>query len=162
MILDLYLKKIIGTRAKLTAASINVSNYWLRFVDRSDFSEKILPALQRALLRSPENVLESIAYMFEDIKIDLSDFAKDIVSTLCKQLIVKTEQTQSDAVQCMKSFVKQCSSTEAIEYILKHSFAILNGRNKTKLNFRLVIYTILNDLKIWLEIKYFIEYLNFI
>ncbi len=123
----MYLKKIIGTRDKIRPASLNVSNYWLRFVDRVDFSDKILSALQRALLRSPENVLEGMVYMFDDLKIDLSTFAKDLVPTLCKQLIVKSEQTQNDAVTCMRSFVRQCSSSESVEFIVGHLFAILNG-----------------------------------
>lgn len=105
----------------------------MRFIDRKDFSEKILPALNRALLRSPENVLEGITYMFNDIKIDLGDFAKDLIPTLGKQLIVKTEQTQLDAVKCIKAFVLQCSSFEAIAFILNHLFAILSGSSEGKL-----------------------------
>ncbi len=123
----MYIKKIIGTREKLRPVSLNVSNYYLRFIDRPDFNDKILPALQRALLRSPENVLEPIAFMFNDLKIDLSSFAKDLVPTLCKQLIVKTEQTQLDAVQSVKSFVRQCSTSDTISYIVGNLFAILNG-----------------------------------
>jgi hypothetical protein len=33
-------------------------NYWIRYLEKDEFKEKILPALQRALLRNPEIVLE--------------------------------------------------------------------------------------------------------
>ena len=71
--------------------------------------------------------------MFDAFKIDLSDFAKEIVPTLAKQLIVKSEATQNDAVKCLKSFLKKCSSSDTILYSFKHLFSVLNG-SEGKLN----------------------------
>lgn len=132
-IVDLYIKQVVGTKTKLTVSFIDSSNYWLKYLTRTEFSEKILPAIQRAMLRSPENILEGMSYMFDDFKIDLSDFAKEIVPTLAKQLIVKSETTQNDAVKCLKSFLKQCSSSETVLYTVKHLFSVLNG-SEGKLN----------------------------
>jgi hypothetical protein len=73
---------VIGSRIKLPISLVKSSNYWIRFLERNEFKEKILPALQRALLRNPEIVLEVTRCIFEDITIELSDFVKEILPSL--------------------------------------------------------------------------------
>ena len=86
-----------------------------------------MPPIARAMLRSPENVIESLGYMFSELNIDLSDFAKDLIPLMSKQLIVKSEETQKEATTSIKLFVLQCTSVEIIQYIIKYLFSVLNG-----------------------------------
>lgn len=92
-----------------------------------------MPALTRALLRSPENVIETMGYILSEVNIDLNDFAKDLIHSMSKQLLVKSEETQMEAVESIKCLVLQCSSVEILQYIIKYLFSVLNG-SEGKLN----------------------------
>jgi hypothetical protein len=60
LLLEVYTKHIIGSRVKLSVALVKSCNYWIKYLEKDEFKDKILPALQRALLRNPEIVLEGI------------------------------------------------------------------------------------------------------
>lgn len=118
---------MIGSRTKLSATQVKSSNYWIKYLERDEFKEKILPALQRALLRNPEIVLEVTRHVFEDITIELSDFVKEILPSLNSQLTSKDETIQNESTLVVKFLVKQCNNNDAIQFILKHLFDLLNG-----------------------------------
>lgn len=61
--LESFTKHIIGSRNKLSASLIKSSNFWIKYLEREEFKEKLLPGLQRALLRNPEIVLEGNLYL---------------------------------------------------------------------------------------------------
>jgi hypothetical protein len=81
-VLESYLKNVVATRSKPRAWLVKCSNYWLRYATREEFSEKIVPAMQRALLRNPELILQGVGLLLEDLIIDLSDFSKDLATNL--------------------------------------------------------------------------------
>ena len=50
----------------------------LRLLDHSDFKEALLPLMQKAMLRNPEIVLESVANILEGLNIDLSQYVAEV------------------------------------------------------------------------------------
>jgi hypothetical protein len=81
-VLESYLKNVLATRTKPRVWLLKCSNYWLRYAIREDFSEKLVPAMQRALLRNPELILQGVGLLLEDLIIDLSDYSKDLITNL--------------------------------------------------------------------------------
>jgi hypothetical protein len=73
---------VLATRNKPRVWLVKCSNYWLRYATREEFSEKLVPAMQRALLRNPELILQGVGVLLEDLVIDLSDFSKDLITNL--------------------------------------------------------------------------------
>lgn len=55
-------------------------------MSHSEFKELILPTIQKSLLRSPENVIETISSLLASVTLDLSQYALDIVKGLAGQL----------------------------------------------------------------------------
>ncbi len=129
--LDSYLKNVIASRNKPRLWLVKCSNQWLQHATREDFGEKLLPAIQRSLLRNPELILQSVSVLLEDLAIDLSSFAKDLIQTLAVHLMSKDEMSQGEAVYAIKSLCKQCSSNEALALVLKHLFSVLTGEAKS-------------------------------
>lgn len=57
-IIDLHNKHLLSVRSKLPIYVSENSNLLMKYATRDDFKDKIMPALQRALLRNPEIILE--------------------------------------------------------------------------------------------------------
>ena len=47
---------------------IKCNNFFLKYVNKEEFKEKILPALQRGLLRNPEIILRGIIVFYFTFK----------------------------------------------------------------------------------------------
>jgi len=50
----------------------------LKLVDHDTFKNVLLPAMQKAMLRNPEAVLESVAEVLRRLNIDLSQYVKEV------------------------------------------------------------------------------------
>ncbi|XP_022236882.1 eIF-2-alpha kinase activator GCN1-like, partial [Limulus polyphemus] len=56
--LELFTKIVLGSKTKPSLFTLEHSRYLLRQVSHDDFKELLLPALQKAMLRNPEVILE--------------------------------------------------------------------------------------------------------
>uniref|UniRef100_A0AAR2JMK3 TOG domain-containing protein n=1 Tax=Pygocentrus nattereri TaxID=42514 RepID=A0AAR2JMK3_PYGNA len=81
-LLDLYMKTVLMSKARPLQHILDKSGSVLRHVSHSEFKEQLLPTLQKALLRSPENSMQTISSMLASLTLDLSQYAKDIVKGL--------------------------------------------------------------------------------
>ena len=59
MLVESYAKSLVGIRDQPSKIQIFGSNYQLKFISSEDFTSKILPAMQKSMLRNPEIVYES-------------------------------------------------------------------------------------------------------
>lgn len=57
--LDLYIKSVLMSKTKPQKHVVDKSSSLLRHVSHSEFKELLLPALQKTMLRSPENAMQS-------------------------------------------------------------------------------------------------------
>uniref|UniRef100_A0A8C0EMF1 GCN1 activator of EIF2AK4 n=1 Tax=Bubo bubo TaxID=30461 RepID=A0A8C0EMF1_BUBBB len=103
-LLDFYLKTILMSKTKPQKHVLDSCSPLLRYMSHAEFKDLVLPTLQKSLLRSPENVIES-----------------ESVISLHYPFVVRT-------VVALKNLARQCSDPSAVESLGRHLFAIL-GEN---------------------------------
>eukprot|EP00069_Balaena_mysticetus_P007902 bmy_05738T0 len=126
-LLDFYMKNILMSKVKPQKYLLDNCAPLLRYMSHSEFKDLILPTIQKSLLRSPENVLETISSLLASVTLDLSHYALDIVKGLAGQLKSNSPRLMDEAVLALQNLVRQCSDSSAMEALARHLFAILGG-----------------------------------
>ncbi|XP_072839500.2 stalled ribosome sensor GCN1 [Pogona vitticeps] len=126
-LLDFYMKTILMSKTKLQKHLLDNCAPLLRYVSHSEFKDLLLPALQKSLLRSPENAIETISCLLASVTLDLSQYALDIVKGLASQLKSNSSQLMDEAIVALKNLARQCSDPFTVESLGRHLFAILGG-----------------------------------
>lgn len=121
------IKGLVTVKVKPNVALFTSCSQLLKALNADEFKKSILPALQRAMLRSPEVILQGVGAIIHEIKIDCSDFAFDLGKTLITNLYSKDDSARIEAVESLKEISIKCSDTKAIEALVKQVFAVLNG-----------------------------------
>uniref|UniRef100_A0A8C8M680 TOG domain-containing protein n=1 Tax=Oncorhynchus tshawytscha TaxID=74940 RepID=A0A8C8M680_ONCTS len=106
---------------------LDKSGSLLRHVSHSEFKVLLLPALQKAMLRSPENAMQTVSCLLASVTLDLSQYAMDIGKGIASQLKANNPQLMEQAVQAMQNLAKQCSDPSAVQDVVTHLFSILGG-----------------------------------
>ncbi|NXE34968.1 GCN1 kinase, partial [Ptilorrhoa leucosticta] len=126
-LLDFYLKTILMSKTKPQKHVLDSCSPLLRYMSHAEFKDSVLPTLQKSLLRSPENVIETISCLLISLNLDLSQYALDIVKGLASHLKSNSVQLMDEAVVALKNLARQCSDPSAVESLGRHLFAILGG-----------------------------------
>ncbi|XP_036613862.1 eIF-2-alpha kinase activator GCN1 [Trichosurus vulpecula] len=126
-VLDFYMKNILMSKVKPQRYLLDNCSPILRYISHSEFKDLVLPSLQKSLLRSPENVIETVSCLLASVTLDLSQYALDIVKGLASQLKSNTPQLMDEAVVALRNLARQCSDPSAMESLTRHLFAILGG-----------------------------------
>lgn len=58
-VLDVYIKSVLMSKTKPQQHILDKSGSLLRHVSHSEFKELLLPTVQKTMLRSPENAMQS-------------------------------------------------------------------------------------------------------
>ncbi|XP_033627513.1 eIF-2-alpha kinase activator GCN1-like [Asterias rubens] len=125
--LDIYIKAVFGGKIKPQVHALKISKWLLCCVTHDEFKQKFLPFVQKAMLRSPENILEALSYLLSGVSLDLSQYAQDLGKNIATHLHAKEELLMIEAAVAAKNLAMQCSDGDAIQQLAKHFFAILNG-----------------------------------
>uniref|UniRef100_A0A452HQ02 TOG domain-containing protein n=1 Tax=Gopherus agassizii TaxID=38772 RepID=A0A452HQ02_9SAUR len=88
-LLDFYMKTIVMSKTKPQKHLLDNCAPLLRYVTHSEFKDLVLPTLQKSLLRSPENVIETISCLLASVTLDLSQYALDIVKGLASKALTR-------------------------------------------------------------------------
>ncbi|OXB71660.1 UNVERIFIED_CONTAM: hypothetical protein H355_015599, partial [Colinus virginianus] len=126
-LLDFYVKTILMSKTKPQKHVLDSCSPLLRYISHAEFKDILLPTLQKSLLRSPENVIETISCLLLSVNLDLSQYALDIVKGLAGHLKSNSVQLMDEAVVALKNLARQCSDPSAVESLGRHLFAILGG-----------------------------------
>uniref|UniRef100_A0A8D0VXD8 GCN1 activator of EIF2AK4 n=2 Tax=Sus scrofa TaxID=9823 RepID=A0A8D0VXD8_PIG len=126
-LLEFYMKNILMSKVKPQKYLLDNCAPLLRYMSHSEFKELILPTIQKSLLRSPENVIETISSLLASVTLDLSQYALDIVKGLAGQLKSNSPRLMDEAVLALRNLARQCSDSSATEALARHLFAILGG-----------------------------------
>uniref|UniRef100_A0A8C3WWR0 Stalled ribosome sensor GCN1 n=1 Tax=Catagonus wagneri TaxID=51154 RepID=A0A8C3WWR0_9CETA len=126
-LLEFYMKNILMSKVKPQKYLLDNCAPLLRYMSHSEFKELILPTIQKSLLRSPENVIETISSLLASVTLDLSQYALDIVKGLAGQLKSNSPRLMDEAVLALRNLARQCSDSSAMEALARHLFAILGG-----------------------------------
>lgn len=126
-LLEHFIKGLVTVKVKPNVALFTTCSQLLQALNADEFKKSILPALQRAMLRSPEVILQGVGAIIHEINIDCSDFAFDLGKTLITNLYSKDDSARTEAVESLKEISMKCNDTKAIEALVKQVFAVLNG-----------------------------------
>ena len=124
---EMFIKSTVQCKVKLPVIYVNTMSAFLRHITHKEFKDDYLPAMQKAMLRSPEVCLENIAAIVKGLKIDLSACASDLASPFCTSARSKDDATRDAAVKALEALALQCSDPESLKIVLKSIFAVLNG-----------------------------------
>lgn len=105
-----------------------------------------MPALQKAMLRNPEIILETVGFVISGVEIDLNNFALEISKNLIgisNQLVVsnqnvstylflanlysKDDKARNEAANACTGLASKISDKEVLEEILRNCFAVFHG-----------------------------------
>ncbi|KAF1356217.1 armadillo-type protein [Delphinella strobiligena] len=91
-----YLREIIGSRTKLPKyMASGMTDYFESFVELEDLKKDIIPAIEKALLRAPEVVLDDlVAPMIEALDLDM-DLGEILANNLLKPLVASAKSTNA-------------------------------------------------------------------
>lgn len=126
-LIEHFIKGLISVKVKPNVATITSCSQLLKSVTLDEFKKTILPALQRAMLRSPEIILQGVGAIVHELEIDVSDFAVDLGKTLIQNLYSKDDTARVEAVESLKQVAIKCSDPKSIEALVKQTFAVFNG-----------------------------------
>ncbi|XP_051757794.1 eIF-2-alpha kinase activator GCN1 [Ctenopharyngodon idella] len=126
-LLDLYMKTVLMSKTRPHQHILEKSGSMLRHMSHSEFKEQLLPTLQKALLRSPENCMQTISSMLASLTLDLSQYALDIGKGISSQLKANNPELMEQAVAALQNLAQQCSDPSAVQDLVKHLFGILGG-----------------------------------
>lgn len=146
-IVEYFVKSMILCKSKPEKYFITACRPLLTKLDESEFNSYVYNDLQKAILRSPENTLQSVGLIFELINIDCSRYAGQIGTVLIKKLSSKGEDDRRESLESLKSLSQKCSDSNAIKDMLKLIFSILNG-SEGKINvveYRIFLLQVINE-----------------
>lgn len=80
--IDVFIKNFISTKVRPNSHLIEACHPFICELDEKDIKNKILPAIQKAMLRNPEVIIETVGLILNSLSPDLSMIALDVSKTL--------------------------------------------------------------------------------
>ncbi|CAH8521962.1 unnamed protein product [Heterobilharzia americana] len=102
--------------------------------DGTVFKCLVLPAMNRAILRSPEAHLRSVNILLEDLSFGLDVCAMELAQSAIKNLHAVSELTRKDAVLVLSTLSKKCSEADSLSALCKLVHAQFAGPESKKTN----------------------------
>lgn len=125
--LDVFKTAVLLSKTAAPTHVLEHSRCLLRHATHDDFKEQLVPALQKAMLRNPEIIMESVAHVLQGVTLELSPYLSELGKSLAQHLVAKDETCRQGAVVALKNLAHQCGSQEALEALIKHLVGVLNG-----------------------------------
>nr|BAN20950.1 translational activator gcn1 [Riptortus pedestris] len=126
-ILDLIVKVVIMSKVQIDPYVVQACRPVLLLASHVDFSDTLLPSLQKAMLRNPELALHVVGRILANLSLDLSQYAYTVGKIISASLYSNDENTRNQAASACKFLSLQCSDPEAIWSLLEHLFQVFNG-----------------------------------
>ncbi|XP_016837247.1 eIF-2-alpha kinase activator GCN1 [Nasonia vitripennis] len=126
-ILSTFMKVCVSCKKKPDLYIIDAAAPFLKRISHDDFKNQLLPALQKAMLRNPEIIIETVGHILTSLSLDLSRYTDDISKGLFANLHSKADLVRDEAADACKRLSLQCSDSSAVEGLLKAIFAVFHG-----------------------------------
>ncbi|XP_021942062.1 eIF-2-alpha kinase activator GCN1, partial [Zootermopsis nevadensis] len=126
-LLEMFIKVAISCKTKPAVYAIRASDSLLKHVSHEEFKRQLLPAMQKAMLRNPEIILESVGHVIEGLFLDMSQYAQDVGRSLATNLHSKEDLAREESVSACRCLALQCSDAGALEGLLQHLFDVFHG-----------------------------------
>lgn len=125
--IDAFIKVTISCKKKPDLYVVDAAMPLLRRLTHEEFKTQLLPALQKAMLRNPEIIIESVGHILNGLSLDLSQYSQEISKGLFANLHSKEDLVRDEAVEACRKLALQCSDTTALEMLLSSVFAVFHG-----------------------------------
>lgn len=126
-ITDHFIKSLVTVKTKPNAYHITACRLLLNSLNKDEFKSSILPSLSRAMLRSPEIILQGVGAIVKELQLDISECSMELGKTLIQNLYSKNDAARVEAVESLKCVGNKCSDVSAIQALINQAFAVLNG-----------------------------------
>ncbi|XP_022916125.2 stalled ribosome sensor GCN1 [Onthophagus taurus] len=126
-LIDTFIKSFVTCKKKPQKTYVQACYPFLKTMTYDEFSKSLLPALQKALLRSPEVIVECVGLVLGGLTIDISDCAFDIGKSLSVNLHSTDDLTRDDAVFACKMMAEKIKSVSVLDKIVTHICGVFNG-----------------------------------
>ncbi|BES98076.1 translational activator [Nesidiocoris tenuis] len=113
-LLGKFVKIVVGSKTKVPTYVVDACHPMLILVDHNEFSGFILPAIQKAMLRNPELILQVLPNLLSNLSLDLSQYTDAITKSVAGSLCSNDEESRIKAAEAMKALSLQCSDSNAI------------------------------------------------
>lgn len=122
-----FIKGLVSVKVKPNVNHFHACRLLMKSLSKDEFKSSIFPALSRAMLRSPEIILQGVGAIVQELELDLSDCATELGKTLIQNLYSKDDTARNEAVETLKYVANKCSDPSVVEALVKQAFAVLNG-----------------------------------
>eukprot|EP00095_Tigriopus_kingsejongensis_P007819 maker-scaffold204_size260821-snap-gene-1.47 protein:Tk07819 transcript:maker-scaffold204_size260821-snap-gene-1.47-mRNA-1 annotation:"translational activator" len=126
-LMEALVKEVISAKALTPAKIVRNLGPLLKRATHDDFRNTLGPAIQKAMLRSPEVILRSIGYILTDLNIDLSPYVVQLQKPFGTNLHAKDDATRNDAMFATQCLGQGITDAEALTSLLKTIFGVLSG-----------------------------------
>jgi hypothetical protein len=117
-----YIREIIGSRNQVPAHISNaLDDFFVAFTTSEDLEKEVIPALEKALLRAPEIVLNDLVTPLFHSLPDSIDLSNILLKNLLKPLLSNVKSTnptiRQGALSAFKAAVLKCHNKDLVEQI---------------------------------------------
>ncbi|XP_073812308.1 lethal (3) 80Fj [Musca autumnalis] len=126
-LINIFIKAIITVKKKPYSSIIPHCGFLLNAISKHEFETKLLPPMQRAVLRNPEIVMEAVGLIIQELNFDFSPYAIQLTNVIIPNLCSKDESTRKEAAETVNKLASKCADVNVICGILKALFETLNG-----------------------------------
>ncbi|XP_045785525.1 eIF-2-alpha kinase activator GCN1 isoform X2 [Maniola jurtina] len=120
-------KSLISVKNRPNANYIRACSDLLHLLQKSDVQDTLLPALHKAMLRSPETIIQAVGVVLENLDIQVDGIAVDIGKSLIVNLHSRDEWVRAEAIAALGALSRRCSAPVAARALVTHAFAHYNG-----------------------------------
>ena len=107
---------------------VDAAEPFLCLLTHDDFKQHLLPALQKAMLRNPEIIIDSVGHILSGLSLDLSRYSGDeLTKGLFANLRSKEDTVRDEAANVCKRLAQQCSDATCLDKLLSSIFALFHG-----------------------------------
>uniref|UniRef100_A0A0E0KIC1 TOG domain-containing protein n=1 Tax=Oryza punctata TaxID=4537 RepID=A0A0E0KIC1_ORYPU len=127
MFLDLYVKTILGSKDRPSQASAEAFKPLFLDMGHEDFKNIVVPSCIRMLKRNPEIVLQSIGYLLNTVRLDLSKYCMEFMPVVLHQARHSVEERRIIALSTVGTLSGKSSDPDTLLSMFNAIKAILGG-----------------------------------
>uniref|UniRef100_A0A0D9YYV8 TOG domain-containing protein n=1 Tax=Oryza glumipatula TaxID=40148 RepID=A0A0D9YYV8_9ORYZ len=127
LFLDLYVKTILGSKDRPSQASAEAFKPLFLDMGHEDFKNIIVPSCIKMLKRNPEIVLQSIGYLLNTVRLDLSKYCMEFLPVVLHQARHSVEERRTIALSTVGTLSGKSSDPDTLLSMFNAIKAILGG-----------------------------------
>ncbi|XP_072943447.1 stalled ribosome sensor GCN1 isoform X2 [Epargyreus clarus] len=125
--LESLIKTMITVKTRPNANYIQGCADLLHTLDKSDIQDTLLPSLHKAMLRSPETIIQAVGEVIANLGVCVDGVAVDIGKSFIVNLHSRDEWVRMEAVRALASLAQRVEDPATARALLNHAFAEYNG-----------------------------------